>query len=108
MRACDIENDEMFWASERARTMPVRMANLIGESEVLETVLVKKFPVPPLTNNVMWVMFAHHVMRLTSTRCKGNVAWEATTHSGHFNIRLLGQSLHFITPGAFLQSEHSV
>ena len=66
MRACDIENDEMFWASKRARTRPVRVANLIAESEVSETVLVKNFPIPPLTNNVMWLMFVHHVMQLTS------------------------------------------
>ena len=53
MRARDIEDDKIFRTSERARTRPLRVAKLIGKSEVLERVLVKKFPIPPLINNVM-------------------------------------------------------
>ena len=53
MRAGDIEDDKIFWTGERARTRPFKVANLIAESEVLESVLVEKFPVPPLINDVM-------------------------------------------------------
>jgi hypothetical protein len=53
MKARDIEDDKIFGTSERARTRPLRVANLIAKSEVLERVLVEKFPVPPLINNVM-------------------------------------------------------
>jgi len=53
MRARDIEDDEILWTGERARTRPLRVTNLIAKSEVLESVLVEKFPIPPLINNVM-------------------------------------------------------
>lgn len=56
---------------------------------------------PSVILPIMW-------FRLTSTRCKGKVKCEATTHFGHFNILPLGQSLHLIIPGAFRQLEHLV
>jgi hypothetical protein len=48
MRARDIEDDEVFRARQRARTGSVRVANLIGQSKVLESVLVEKLAVPSL------------------------------------------------------------
>ena len=53
MRACDIEDDKVFWTGERAGTRTFRVANLIAQSEVLERVFIEKFPVPSLNNNVM-------------------------------------------------------
>jgi hypothetical protein len=53
IKARDIKNDEILGTSERARTRPLRVANLIAKSEVLESVLVEKLPIPPLINNVM-------------------------------------------------------
>jgi hypothetical protein len=48
MRAGAIEDDELFRTRERARTGSIRVANLIGQSKVLKTVLVEKLAVPSL------------------------------------------------------------
>jgi hypothetical protein len=48
MRARNIKDDEIFWARQRARTGSVSVASLIGQSKVLEGVLIEKLAVPSL------------------------------------------------------------
>ena len=49
MGACDIENDELLWTSERTRAGSARVADLIRETKVLERIVVEKLAIPSLT-----------------------------------------------------------
>jgi len=52
MSTSDTDDDKILRTSERTRTRPSRMADLIGKSKVLEAVLIKKFAVPSLSTMV--------------------------------------------------------
>lgn len=49
MNASDIKDDKIFGTSERTRTRPSRVADLIGKAKVLESFLIEKFTVPSLS-----------------------------------------------------------
>jgi hypothetical protein len=52
MKAGDIEDNKIFGSSERTRTWPSRVANLIGKSKVVERIVIEKLTVPSLSTMV--------------------------------------------------------